>query len=359
MENIKTIASLCSSRSNYPLLGLSVKDPLTKTINCYEFIDNHFFDEMAKKITKLKINVLLVLKEQKEFFKQRFNHEVNIIELKRTDFNIDYANFLINEIKIKNPSFVYESLTYFMLGSIGGLISYLKTEIENIVLYLDDNRMYLNERTISALNLIGNNSLYKKVKLTYTKMGAEELFKNILQPLIDLNEIKERQKFVKFLINNEKIAVEIGNLLKNFPNTNSIHNKFNAYETFEPEKLIVLVFEIFSFLHLIISFSNLIYTNKISEFSFIREISILLKKQNLKKHYEKIINLTENKFYSGKFIFNVFDLVEMFKINDELLNILKQMYNENLEDLHAMIYEVFGDTSELYYDKKHKFIIRT
>ncbi|RVD90913.1 DNA mismatch repair MSH4 [Tubulinosema ratisbonensis] len=357
MKENRKIASISISRSNNPLVAITLFDTETKIVECYEFIDDHFLTDLFTNIKCLNIQKILVLKGLKEIIQNEIKCE--IIEVKRNEFNVEYSQNKIRELK-GNSNILEKEINYFLLGALSVLFKEIKEKIIDIKLCKLNDRMCISERTAYALNLVGNDSVYQKIKFTKTKMGADCLLKNILEPLTNIEEIKIRQNFVKHLIDNENTALNLEEILESIPNIESIVNKCNNLIDLESESTINLFLDVFNLICNLINLENFFEKNSfMNNFIFVKKIKkeiSELKLEEIKIKFKKFLNVEYKK--NGNTFLRT-DFINFFEIKNELLEILEKVYFENLDDLNQIIKECFSEEVILVYDKKRGFHLKT
>ncbi|OQA92303.1 MAG: DNA mismatch repair protein MutS [Elusimicrobia bacterium ADurb.Bin231] len=106
--------------------------------------------------------------------------------------------------------------------------------------------MQLDELAVRNLELVKGistgtrgNSLFEAIDRTITPMGGRLLNKSILEPLLDVSEISERQDAVEFFIRNDLLRLEIRDVLKNFQDVERILSKLSA-QTANAKDLVAL-----------------------------------------------------------------------------------------------------------------------
>lgn len=357
MNELERTAAMSISRSNNPLISISIFENTTQIIYCYEFIDDSSLSTILNKITELNIKKIFVSEGLQDFIAEKIKCE--IFEIKRSDFDVELAKASIINIKGEN-NILLKELSYFLLGSIGALLKKNQFVFRKIKLCKINERMWLSERSVTALNLVGNDSLFSKLKFTKTKMGSDLLLKNILEPLTDVLEIKKRQSFIKILVNNENIAQEIEEILDFLPNIDILINKFLNINNLDSDSLINLILETYKLTSKLIEFIKFFEKYKnFDEFDFVKNLIQKIKDLNLEKLHLELESIFTEEYKKNKINLQRTDFIYVFKIHNELLNVLKQVYFENLDDLNQLISENFKTDVFLIYDKKKGFYLKT
>lgn len=122
------------------------------------------------------------------------------------------------------------------------IISYIEktqpdvlTNVRKIRKITDSDFMALDELVIKNLELVEGissatrtGSLFEITDKTVTSMGARLLRKSILEPLLDIKKISERQDAVEFFIANGLLRLEIREILKNCQDIERLLSRISA-----------------------------------------------------------------------------------------------------------------------------------
>lgn len=159
---------------------------------------------------------------------KEIREEYNCTIIDKNCFKFENAQLLIKE------TFNVESLTQFGypkyeegLMAAGGILSYLKetqkanmSKFETIKYYSIEEFMTIDENAQKGLELLATirdknykGSLLCAIDKTSTNMGARLLKNWLIRPLIDINEIKNRQAGVEELLQNPKKRSYLADLL--------------------------------------------------------------------------------------------------------------------------------------------------
>jgi DNA mismatch repair protein MutS len=174
--------------------------------------------------------------------------------------NIDDCSFKYeNAKKTIEDLFDFNTIKKFSLNKkglvcvCGALLSYIK-EIQpqsvgifsNIRYIRSSDFMYLDSVAIKNLEILScmysgklENSLLSVVDSTKTAMGARTLRNWIIQPLLDIEKIKNRQTIVKFFIDNSNVRKEVIENLKSISDIERISARISSL-TAGPKDLIAL-----------------------------------------------------------------------------------------------------------------------
>jgi len=204
------------------------------------------FDNFESVIDFLKINNVSQVICSEEIFEKLKNELPNLFVEKLDDWYFEQP-----EEKIKE-AYKVASIDHFELGDnvriFGATIKYLEyTLMTNISLSTplkleETDWMILDSKTVENLSLIpgekGKN-LFDILNKTKTSMGARLLKKWILQPLKNLEKIKERQKIVEAFFNDRILLNEIREYLGYIYDIERILTRL-SYNKASPKDLISL-----------------------------------------------------------------------------------------------------------------------
>jgi len=202
----------------------------------------------------------------------------------------------------------------------GALISYLQDElsfkldhIQTIQVDNSSTYMAIDRATMNHLELVSTDKIDSKASLfalldkSSTSMGARLLKKWIQHPLLDLNEIKQRQESVQSFFSS---VVETKNTLSKIKDIERLVNKIKGgYET--PRELY----------HLILSLKH------------VNDLKSILKDLNapyLQKQYLDLHDFNE----ICEFVINAFNENPPLRVSDG--NLFKEGYNEKLDEYRML-----------------------
>jgi DNA mismatch repair protein MutS len=254
-------------------------------------------------------------------------HKILISNINNSFFDIDRS------MEIISNSFGYNSLKKFELDDnqvicvCGALLSYMKEMQRKSILIFskieyvkNKDFMYLDSNTIRNLEII--KSIYDKNKnaysllsildTTHTFSGARTLRQWLIKPLLNIFNIKKRQRYVKFFIKNNILCGKIIKQLKEIYDIERIVARILS-DTVLPRELIILKNSLKSICKII----QLLNLNKITKFN------ILLININ------KIIN---------KITLYLCDDISNISINDR--NVIKSGFNNELDKLRTKILNI-------------------
>ncbi len=208
-ENSNTIVSIVSGKWNY---ALSVFDVSKSEWKCSEFEN---FDLCAQQLYKTFASEVILEKEMYD------DMRIQEILIKKYGLNIYYYTPTENAYKKLTAHFWTVNLIGFWIEeknlaqrASAMLLEYLQANQNhdmkhaNKLSYESYNwYMQLDESTIRSLDLVYNMATWSKTQGTLfwvldhtkTSMGKRLLRNEILHPLQDINQIKERQEFISLL----------------------------------------------------------------------------------------------------------------------------------------------------------------
>jgi DNA mismatch repair protein MutS len=181
-------------------------------------------------------------------------HKILVSNINNSFFDLD------SSIKIILELFGHNSLKKFELNNnqiicvCGALLAYMKEMQSNSILifskieYIQNKDfMYLDSNTIRTLEIVqpmyykekDNNSLLSVIDATQTSIGARTLRQWIIKPLLNIIKINERQRFVKFFIENNILCERIIKQLKEIYDIERIAARIVS-DTVTPRELIIL-----------------------------------------------------------------------------------------------------------------------
>ncbi len=175
---------------------------------------------------------------------------------------------------------------------------FLKEKISSPKFYFPENFLFLDANTKRNLELVKNlwdgtekYSLYWVLNKTSTSMGARLLKEWILYPLRDINQIKLRQKVVKFFLENKNLRERLREILKKVSDLERLSVRCNL--NLATPKEIALLRDSLQYLPQI---KNLFDEFKNKSFEFPQYLKTLLSKINtFESLYEELKNsLVEN-----------------------------------------------------------------
>ncbi|KAK1349900.1 MutS protein msh4 [Hamiltosporidium tvaerminnensis] len=358
-DNQTKTACIAISRSTFPLVGLSIHESTTNKIEIFEFTDNWSFHILIQRLKIDSVNKIIISENQNvlENILHKEVQESDIIILPRNNFEEDIDSLILENLK---NNFNIESLRdkHFTLSSLSALYKFLDKNINSCFLeyILLDQFMFISQKTIEDLEIFKSKdnkgpTLYGLLKNTKTKMGEKLLKYNLAQPLLDTNEITNRHDLIIFFSENQIVFHTLEKYFKSLVDIDQIINflykersdsnyeydvgccvKLNSlfniiegiksfYQKYESKEILTK--------NLILKdFFNIIFRPEISE--IINSINKIFDRTALYSH-----NTQENISSCIKIIRNGVDTK---------LDISRQIYSENLNDL----YEILSDYESKY-----------
>ncbi|KAJ1994198.1 MSH2 protein [Dimargaris cristalligena] len=233
------------------VIGAAFADTTERYIGVSEFVDNDLFSNLESLVIQLGIKECLVPISDlnKEYDLQKIHAvlkrcNVVISEIRRADFQTKNAEQDLNRLLdgemsiVSRPEF---EMTHAM-GSAAGLIKYLSlladdSNFGHYTLRKHDLAQYmrLDASAVRALNLmpssqLGGNksmSLFGLLDKCKTTQGSRLLRQWLKQPLMNLDQIRERQSLVgQFVDDTELLQTLHNDYLRSVPDLNRIAKKF-------------------------------------------------------------------------------------------------------------------------------------
>ncbi|MDR0915279.1 MAG: DNA mismatch repair protein MutS [Endomicrobium sp.] len=189
-----------------------------------------------------------------EIFELASKHKILISKINNSFFTLDRC------IKVILKIFGYNSLKKFELNDnqvicvCGALLAYMQEmQSKSILIFSkieyikNKDFMYLDSNTIRHLEIVNsiyynnrdNTSLLSMLDTTKTSSGARTLRQWILKPILNISQIKERQRCVNFFIQNNILREQIIKQLKEIYDIERIAARILS-DTVTPRELIIL-----------------------------------------------------------------------------------------------------------------------
>jgi len=213
---------------------------------------------IENEITKFKPSEALIPETIAEdpIIKKIFNLHYEILVNKYYDWVFDpvYSrNKIIETFKIHSLAPFGIEDKNLAIGCIGSILHYLEqskkqiiNHIEKIKFYTKNEFMLLDNATIRNLELVNNlqdntseRTLFSVLDFTCTPQGARLLKRNILQPLINIDSIKERQNLVNLFFENNELRKKLRTTLSKITDIERLTTKI-ALNKANPKELIAL-----------------------------------------------------------------------------------------------------------------------
>ncbi len=231
------------------------------------------------------------IKENEIFIKLLERNHQGITKTYLPDYRfdtIDGSSIIHNLLKVKTLKGFGVEDDSSILATAGALVYYLReTQLRDIShltkLSLIHKNLYMqmNESTIKNLELIFNLqdntkklSLFSVLNETKTSMGTRLLHQWILNPLLDIKKIHERQKIVRFFYENNPVLLETRMILDQIMDIERLIGKI-ALNKVNPRDLILLK-------------NSLIKLDELKD--FLSKYEKLSDKINSVKSFQEIIN---------------------------------------------------------------------
>lgn len=166
----------------------------------YKTSDN--YKEIKLEIEKIEPKEILILENQEEYFK----------DLKQK-YNITYLN---SSFYTENINDIIENYCKYTQKDFCPKLDEIKKYSINNFLIMDETTRKNLELTRTKMHLKKRGSLFWFLNYTKTPMGARLLKKYIDEPLLNQENIKQRQSAIDELINNKKILNNLEKTLEEF-----------------------------------------------------------------------------------------------------------------------------------------------
>jgi len=193
---------------------------------------------IKQELNRNPVNELIVNPEGEPYLKEVFKN----IVIKKEDFSeLEGKDKLKEILEVESLKGFDLENKILSLKAFNALYRYLidtqKREITNLVkvrFYKKEEFLILDEISIRNLEIIKNTidstskgTLLEVLDKTVTNMGARLLKKWLLNPLVDVSKIKERQNRVEYFFNNEKTLQEVRKILNSVYDIERIVSRVN------------------------------------------------------------------------------------------------------------------------------------
>ncbi|MDD5687579.1 MAG: DNA mismatch repair protein MutS [Elusimicrobia bacterium] len=243
---------------------------------------------------------------------------------------IDNINFSPLTVREKYPQSDKELFETDSSASVcSAIIAYIEktqpnllSNIKNIKKTSNNDFMILDDLAIKNLELVEglasasrSGSLFEVMDKTVTSMGARFLRKSILEPLLDIKVISERQDAIEFFLNNGLLRMEIREILKNCQDIERLLSRITA-QTANGRDLVALKKSLMTIPQIKERISNVLQSSK-----FLGDSEII-----------------RNHFLNLKTLDDVVSLIEKSVVDEPPPTIkegglIKDNYNEGLDEL--------------------------
>ncbi|PMQ02250.1 MAG: DNA mismatch repair protein MutS [Dictyoglomus sp. NZ13-RE01] len=239
------LSCLYSKSSNN--IGLSSIDISTGEFISTQWIGNDAEEIILSELIRLKPKEIILNIDFSEYHYQFLEEIKKSLDPKIVLISEEYfTNAPENNIEI---DFDYElalKATYAVLNYVKDVMFIIPTHIKKVTYYQPQQYLILDSTAIKHLELLETvregqrkGSLLWVLDKTKTSMGSRLLKKWILQPLLNISLIKDRQSAIKEFIEKESLRREFENLLESFPDLERLNSRIN-YNTASPKELISL-----------------------------------------------------------------------------------------------------------------------
>jgi len=326
MLNQKSNNYLMAIYLNEKHIGISILDISTGEFLVTENSENekplNFLENELTRLSPAEILISEKIYNENKNIQKIFSYYPNLLINKYYDWVFEYTfakNKLLDIYKVKSlQSFGLENKIN-LVPPAGAIIHYIQEtqkqkieHIDTIKIYSSSDFMELDNSTIRNLELVVNQidnttkrTLFSVLDHTQTPQGARFLRKNILQPLTNIEKIKQRLNFVDFFFINIDISRKIRDLLKKINDIERLASRISLYRA-NPRDLIALK-------------NSLIHSIKIKKLAINENIL----NENIKNLLTKIPDVND-----------IIDLIEKSIIEEPSIainNIIKNGFNSELD----------------------------
>jgi DNA mismatch repair protein MutS len=217
-------------------------------LSCNEFKTTEVLtvDELLSELNRLNPKELLISEKVKRLIKWEQECSINVIDEWLFDHSFSYQ-FLKDHFKVKTlDGFGLQSKTAAICAS-GALLNHIKLKhlypleyLNKLIAYHPSETLYIDKATEENLNLVsGKNSLLSILDKTKTAMGARLLYDWVLRPLLNIDEILNRQSAIKSFLYNRDRIVRIQDALSSIKDIERLSSKVSLGQT-NPKDLLTL-----------------------------------------------------------------------------------------------------------------------
>ncbi|KAJ3315155.1 MutS protein msh4 [Boothiomyces sp. JEL0838] len=350
-SNSNIIVVISEARGAYSEVGLVSIDLKTSICQITQYADTASFVHTIHKLSILNPAKVVFSKScinPPTLLYQAITNQVepNIYPAERNWFNQENGLETLKQYSIKEINFSINE-KYFALSAISALFKYIentqnllfknhsvKFNYESI-----DGTMFIDSTTAMLLELVANRFEKKKgcllglLNKTKTGMGARLLKSNIIQPLRDLETIKDRQEAIKEIFQSESLLYDLSRDLNQIPDLNKTITAMIQI----PKKITTKFSE--QSINRVLAIKFALEKTQILAESMSRVQSTLLVKIHKAKFEKTPIGLRNQRCFAVKSQLN------------QMLDVARQTYKEGTDDIHELIQHYF-DTFELKIELK-------
>lgn len=192
----KNLGCVSCSRGFPIKICLSIKLVEEHKVRYIFFSDTSRLSNLIDLVKKYNLQKILIQKEHNFIAEKISDIEIELID--RSDYNETFST----------------GLEYFTNCSISALLIYLKTPNLVIEQYNIENRCFIFDDT--------NDNFFEIVNYTSTKYGQRKLKLDLMQPFIDIKDIKRRHDLLIYFRENSVLALKIEKIFKSVPDIEKI-----------------------------------------------------------------------------------------------------------------------------------------
>ncbi|KAK6089921.1 hypothetical protein P3W45_001124 [Vairimorpha bombi] len=192
----KNLGCVSCSRGFPIKICLSIKLEGEHKIRYISFSDTSRLSNLIDLVKKYNLQKILIQKEHSFIIEKISDVEIELID--RSDYNGTFST----------------GLDYFTNCAISALLIYLKSP--DLVIEQDylENRCFIFDDT--------NDNFFEIVNYTSTKYGQRKLKLDLIQPFINIEDIKRRHDLLIYFRENSVLALKIEKILKSMPDIEKI-----------------------------------------------------------------------------------------------------------------------------------------
>lgn len=211
--------------------GISYCDISTGEFKSSEHLNDPNFYHLSGLISRIRPSEIVVDPNTASILKKN-NFKFPAIKITEhfCDYKTEFVDISSKLIQKHRLAFKSAQLAYSYISKTQASV---KLNLEPAY-FEDENTMQLDETAIKTLELIdadyeGGKSLFDILDFCKTSMGSRLLKRWLLNPLIDIYTIKQRQEVVNFLYNSNETREKLGEILDNIGDIERISGRIVNY----------------------------------------------------------------------------------------------------------------------------------
>jgi DNA mismatch repair protein MutS len=229
-------------------IGLSSIDVSTGEFITTQWTGESAEDIILSELIRLKPKEVILNSNFQELYPQFIDELKKNLDPKITFLSEDYFEEKpdLNNLEFNFKEEYALKASYSILNYIKEVMFSIPTHISKIEYYQPQQYLILDSTAIRHLELLETiregqrrGSLIWVLDKTLTSMGSRLLKKWLLQPLLQISLIKDRQSAINEFINKEKLRRNFEKILEVFPDLERLNSRIN-YNTATPKELVSL-----------------------------------------------------------------------------------------------------------------------